>query len=290
MGRDTKKFENHWDKSDNSNNAQYTNTAIFPSSSNTTTCSCPQNMKYTKLRAIPSHESSSTSSSQIYLARSLLPVCELRCAGAERVYFYRLALKLRLRRRQPEKVRCPAAAQSVSRARGHVMSERKPSVWRCCCHQRWADCRILRSSPEFLKPSPNIVQNVFQKWSSIKSKKLTKYSFLTTRMLQFFSKSGPDPKFLKRFTVRIQSEFKQVRYSPDQVQSNAHLWLPRHARQRIESNEPEQPKRKLFALLNIRPLHVTWLEGIQVLRVPGYFRGVRTLKRSILRSKVKELR
>jgi len=56
-----------------------------------------------------------------------------------------------------------------------------------------------------------------------KFEKLTNYSFLTTKVTQFFSliqsNSGPDHKFLKRFTVRIQS--KKNSYRPDPVQSKS---------------------------------------------------------------------
>jgi len=49
----------------------------------------------------------------------------------------------------------------------------------------------------------------------MKSKKFTKYSL--TKIPQFFpltqSKSSPDPKFMKRFTVWIQSKWKKIGYS-----------------------------------------------------------------------------
>jgi len=48
----------------------------------------------------------------------------------------------------------------------------------------------------------------------MKSRKLTKYTYLAMKMLQFFLlnqfKSGPDSKFLKRFTVLVQSKSKKI--------------------------------------------------------------------------------
>jgi len=41
----------------------------------------------------------------------------------------------------------------------------------------------------------------------------------------FHSKSGPDPKFLKQFTVWIQSKFNRNRYCPDPVESKSHTHL-----------------------------------------------------------------
>ena len=55
------------------------------------------------------------------------------------------------------------------------------------------------------------------------SKKIQKLHLLKTENMQFFpvsqSKSGPDPdpKFIKRFTVRIQSKSEDVHCGPDPV-------------------------------------------------------------------------
>ena len=74
------------------------------------------------------------------------------------------------------------------------------------------DCHILRSrsSPEFSKliPSSSKIQNFWKLKVKvqIRSKKLTKYSFLTTNITQFFSSNSVQfrlwSKFMKQFTVR----------------------------------------------------------------------------------------
>jgi len=46
---------------------------------------------------------------------------------------------------------------------------------------------------------------------------------------QFFSINSvqirPDPKFMKQFTIRIQSKFDKIRHSPDPVQSKSRPML-----------------------------------------------------------------
>ena len=55
--------------------------------------------------------------------------------------------------------------------------------------------------------------------------KIDKYSFSTTKITQIFplsqSKSGLDPKFVKKITVRIQSKSNKIRNGPDPVQSKS---------------------------------------------------------------------
>ena len=59
----------------------------------------------------------------------------------------------------------------------------------------------------------------------IKPKKLTKYKFLLTKLHSSFpltqSKTSLVPKFMKHFTVRVQSKINEIRHSPDPVQSNS---------------------------------------------------------------------
>jgi len=57
----------------------------------------------------------------------------------------------------------------------------------------------------------------------MESKKLTKYSLFLTKLHNYFpltqSKTSPDPKFMKRFAVRILSKINKIRQTADQVQS-----------------------------------------------------------------------
>ena len=57
------------------------------------------------------------------------------------------------------------------------------------------------------------------------SKKLTKYSFHWQKLRNSFSltqsKSGPVPKFMNHFTVRIQSKINKIRHRPDPVQTKS---------------------------------------------------------------------
>jgi len=80
--------------------------------------------------------------------------------------------------------------------------------------QSWAYCHILqsRSTPKILKlgPIPTMVQKVCKMWSTSPNKvqKINKIKNFRKKCRNFFplthSKSGPDPKFLKQFTVRKQ--------------------------------------------------------------------------------------
>jgi len=38
------------------------------------------------------------------------------------------------------------------------------------------------------------------------------------------SKSDPDPKFVKHFTIRIQSKINTIHHSPDPIQVQSNLW------------------------------------------------------------------
>jgi len=59
----------------------------------------------------------------------------------------------------------------------------------------------------------------------MESEKLKNEAFSWQKLRNSFplnqSKSGPDPKFLKHFTVRIQSKINWIRNSPDTVQSKS---------------------------------------------------------------------
>jgi len=97
--------------------------------------------------------------------------------------------------------------------------------------QRWADRHILRSrsNPEFLNfsPSPTKVQNFVKIWSPSPNKiqKIDKMQLFNNTIAQIFplslSKSGPDPKLLKKITVRIQSKSNKICHRPDPVQSKS---------------------------------------------------------------------
>jgi len=97
--------------------------------------------------------------------------------------------------------------------------------------QSWIFKTQSKSNPsptffEMKSPSPNKVYQI------------DKNSFLITNITQFFPinavQSGPNPKFMKQFTVRFQSIFNKIRHSPgpgqcsslvSRLTSGGHLWL-----------------------------------------------------------------
>ena len=111
-------------------------------------------------------------------------------------------------------------------------SELTLTIKACSHKQIWADSHILRSrsSPNFLKlsPSPITVQNFFQ-LSGPSPKHLKNVAFSQQKCRIFFPLNSVQVRsgswILKRFTVRVQSKFNKICYSPDPAQSksNAHF-------------------------------------------------------------------
>ena len=67
----------------------------------------------------------------------------------------------------------------------------------------------------------------------IKSRKINKNSFLMTKIAQFSinsSTSGPDPKFMKHFTVRIQNQQNPSQSGSSPIQCSSLLHCTRNAR------------------------------------------------------------
>jgi len=100
----------------------------------------------------------------------------------------------------------------------HVRDERK--VIFCDAYPIWNLKNSVQVQPLSKKifliqsPSPIKVQNI-DKIQPFGKKKLPN-SFPLTQ-----SKSDPDPKLMKQFTVRIQSKSNKIRHSPDPVQSKS---------------------------------------------------------------------